>query len=109
MKKLVILITLFIIAVSASIISAEDAFTRKCEPEIIEGSFKTTACWFFNGSGEKAVDPEKGYAGKRDVYEMILPDSSTYYQVSASYFDPDGNPMMGPDGYAKVTIESSFS
>ena len=105
MKKFLILITLFVAAILTSVIFAEDDFKWKCEADLIEGTVKTTTCWYYSSDGEKVVHPEKGYAGKTDVYGKILPDSGSYNQISVSYLDPDGNPMIGPNGYAKVTIE----
>jgi len=105
MKKIVIIFALITIAISISIAFAEDNITRECDPDIIEGSFKTTTCWYYNNSKEKVIYPKLKYAGEMDVYEDILPGDDSFSHVSTTYLDPEGNPMVGPYGYAKVTIE----
>ncbi len=108
MKNIISFAVLVFLMFSAALVFAADGnetYTLECDPEAEEAGRKTQTCWYYDSSGEKAVNPEEGYAGETLISEIIPPDGGKYRLVMASYLDTDGNLMPGKDGYAKMTIE----
>ncbi len=106
MKKTIWIILFLIIAMTAAAASASfDKDNCVYEPDITDEDHIIRTCWFYDSDGEKAIDPESGYAGKTEVYEHLINVDGRYELVRVEYLDPDGNLMPGPDGYAGMTAE----
>lgn len=114
MKKILPIIVFFIATLSIAAIfmssanSAKAAYPDKCivsEPDEVDGDLLTRRCWFYNEDGQKIIDPAEGYAGRVEVYEHLLEEEGRYELVEAMYLDPEGNLMLRPDGYARMTTD----
>lgn len=114
MKKTITFIVTVIVALSAAAVlmtstnSAQAIFPDNCivsEPDEIDGNLLTRRCWYYNEEGQKIIDPTEGYAGRVEVFEHLLDEEDRYELVEATFLDPDGNLILRPDGYARMTVD----
>lgn len=114
MKKSLKFIEFFMAALSAAAVfmipakSARAAFPDNCivsEPDEIDGDLLTRRCWFYNEEGQKVIDPTEGYAGRVEVFKHLLAEEGRYELIDAMFLDPEGNLMLRPDGYARMTTD----
>ena len=103
MKKIAMLIVYAIVLMTAVTAFAQN-YTWECDPAVSEETRETTTCWYYDEAGEKALNPAAGYAGKTEVYEPVYPEDEGSL-VLTEYLDTEGNLIMIPDGYARMTAE----
>ena len=103
MKKIAMFIVYAVILMTTVTAFAQN-YTQECDPVISEGTRATQTCWFYDEAGQKALNPAVGFAGKTKVYEPVFPEDEGSL-VLREYLDTDGNLIMIPDGYARMTVE----